>query len=200
MGKPELFSYLSAFVTIVLAVALTDMIQSSHRLLRARSRVKWDGRPLLFAGVVALCVVSEFFSLWSTFDVSQISMARLLWLLTVPTAFALLAYSALPDEMPEQGIDLSVFWEAEHRTWAIMWLIVTTLDFARSMEPIVSHGGDVQAALKFMAPIEAGVLGSAAIIYFSRRKAWSWGGLLLLAATVIYGVQSWGIVTKPVPA
>jgi hypothetical protein len=35
LDRSNLFSYLSAFVTIVLAVAITDMIQSTHRLIRA---------------------------------------------------------------------------------------------------------------------------------------------------------------------
>ena len=196
MGKPELFSYLSAFVTIVLAVALADMIQSSHRLLRARNRVKWDARPLVFGGVVALCVVSEFFSLWSTFDITQLSIGRLLWFLSVPTFYAFLAYSVLPDEVPDEGTDLSDFWDAEHRLWAVMWLTATTLDFARALEPTVSQGGDLLPALKFMAPIAAGALLSAAIIYFARRKAWSWVGLLLLGGTVIYGVHRAGIIVK----
>ena len=77
MGQSELFSYLSAFVTIVLAIALGDMIQSTHRLIRARHRIKWDALPLLFAAIVAVAVVSEFFSIWDGLAISQLSMLRL---------------------------------------------------------------------------------------------------------------------------
>jgi hypothetical protein len=121
MDKSGLFSYLSAFVTIVLAVAITDMIQSTHRLIRGRERVKWDVVPLVFAGVVAANVVSEFFSLWDLFDVSKISFARLLWILLIPTLLALLAYSALPDEVPAEGLDLRLFYRAERKSWIIIY-------------------------------------------------------------------------------
>ena len=103
VNNSDLFSYLSAFVTIVLAVALGDMIQSTHRLIRARRRVKWDVLPLIFAATVAALLVSEFFSLWGGFAVTKITFPRLIWMLAVPTLTALLAYSALPDEIPQRA-------------------------------------------------------------------------------------------------
>src|SRR5258708_18716601 len=98
MGQSDLFSYLSAFVTIVLAIALGDMIQSTHRLIRARHRVKWDALPLLFAAIIAVAVISEFFSIWSGLAISQVSMPPLFWMLAVPTMFALVAHSVPPAE------------------------------------------------------------------------------------------------------
>jgi hypothetical protein len=62
--KVDMFAYLSAFVTIVLALAVSDMVQSTHRLLRARAKIVWDVRPIIAAAVVFLSVLSEFFSLW----------------------------------------------------------------------------------------------------------------------------------------
>ncbi|MEO7865640.1 MAG: hypothetical protein ABIR63_07245, partial [Sphingomicrobium sp.] len=134
MGKSDLFSYLSAFVTIVLAVAITDMIQSTHRLIRGRERIKWDVAPLLFAAVVAATVVSEFFSLWATFDVSIISFARLMWILLIPTLFALLAYSVLPDNVPADGLDLRAFYLAERKAWIIIYVAANLLDVVRSVD------------------------------------------------------------------
>ncbi len=65
--------------------------------------MKWDALPLVFAAIVALFVVTQFFSLWTRFDVAEISMPRLLWLLAAPTLYTLLAYSVLPDEVPAEG-------------------------------------------------------------------------------------------------
>src|SRR5437660_3476710 len=140
MGQTELFSYLSAFVTIVLAIALGDMIQSTHRLIRARHRVKWDALPLLFAAIIAVAVISEFFSIWSGLAISQVSMPRLLWMLVVPTMFALLAYSVLPDEIPAGGLDLTAFYFSERRVWATIFAILSLFDMARSIELLVSRG------------------------------------------------------------
>lgn len=115
MGKPELFSYLSAFVTIVLALALTNMLQSASALVQARKRVRWDARPIVFAAVVFVALVSEFFSLWLNLSVTKITMPRLLWLMAIPSVFAILAYSALPNDVPDEGRDLSAFFEEERR-------------------------------------------------------------------------------------
>ena len=141
MGRSDLFSYLSAFVTIVLAIAITDMIQSTHRLIRARRRVKWDIVPLIFAGAIVIVVLSEFFALWDTFAVTKITFSRLLWMLLVPTLAALLAYSVLPDDVPQDGLNLREFYTSERRTWVVMFALMAAFDIARSVA-LISHRRD----------------------------------------------------------
>ena len=41
--------YVSAFASIILALAITDLATSMHRLMRARGRVRWDWIPLAVA-------------------------------------------------------------------------------------------------------------------------------------------------------
>src|ERR1041384_4545586 len=106
MGKAELFSYLSAFVTIVLALALTNILQSASVLIQARRHVQWDARPIIFAAIVFVALVSEFFSLWLNLSVTEVTMPRLLWLLTIPSLFAVLAYSALPRDVSENAKEI----------------------------------------------------------------------------------------------
>lgn len=200
MGQSELFSYLSAFVTIVLAVALGNMIQSTHQLIRARHRVKWDALPLLFAAIIAVLVVSEFFSLavvrgelgralWSGLAISQVSMARLLWMLAVPTMFALLAYSVLPDEIPAGGIDLTAFYFSERRVWAAIFALASLLDMARSIELFVSHGMPVTSYIAAVWASEVVVYAGLAIMFFSSSRRWNWLGVLIIAGAVIYGTM-----------
>ena len=187
MGQSDLFSYLSAFVTIVLAIALGDMIQSTHRLIRARHRVKWDALPLVFAAIVALAVISEFFSIWSGLAISQVSMPRLLWMLVVPTMFALLAYSVLPDEIPAKGLDLTAFYFSERRVWATIFAILSLFDMARSIELLVSRGVPITHYLTAVWANELIVYIGFAIMFFSRSRRWNWIGVLMIAAAVIYG-------------
>lgn len=196
MGRSELFSYLSAFVTIVLAVALGNMIQSTHRLIRARHRVKWDALPLLFAAIVAVAVISEFFSIWNGLAISQVSMARLLWMLTVPTMFALLAYSVLPDEIPARGIDLTAFYFSERRVWATIFAMLSLLDMARSIELFVSHGWPITRYISAVWANEFIVFVGLAIMFFSRSRRWNWVGVLMIAAAVVYGTMDATISAK----
>lgn len=196
MGRSELFSYLSAFVTIVLAVALGNMIQSTHRLIRARHRVKWDALPLLFAAIVAVAVVSEFFSIWDGLAITEVSMPRLLWMLVVPTMFALLAYSVLPDEIPAGGLDLTTFYLSERRVWAAIFAVLTLFDVARSVEPLVSRGTPLRP---YVAAVWATYLiayAGVAIMFFSRSRRWSWVGVLMIGAAIADGTIGWTIRAK----
>lgn len=196
MGESELFSYLSAFVTIVLAVAMTDMIQSTHRLIRARRKVTWDARPLVFAAIVALAVVSEFFSLWSNFAVTEVSMTRLLWLLATPAVFALLAYSVLPDECPDGGLDLAQFYDEERRIWVLLFTVAMAMDVARTVEESLGMGWPLRNYFQFVGPYAALMLFSLILIYRAHQKFWSWLGLILLAGAMLNPMISWTIKAK----
>ena len=196
MGKPELFSYLSAFVTIVLAVALGDMVQSTHRLIRARSRVKWDWLPLAFAALTALFVVSEFFSLWSKFDVAQISFARMIWLLAIPTLFALLAYSVLPDEIPADGIDLTEFYFSERRTWIVIFAIALVLDMVRISEVWSTRPGWFLAYAKFIGPMIAGTALPLVLMWVAKSRRWQGIGVAGVIVFSLYAILRWTIKAK----
>jgi hypothetical protein len=196
MSQTDLFQYLSAFVTIVLAIALADMINSTHILIRARKRVVWDARPLVMAAIVALAVVSEFFSIWFKLDLEQVSMGRLLWLLITPTIFALLAYSALPDEVPQEGLRLADFWRQERRIWVAFWMVAVLLDLARGLEDTLSNREAFIAFLGMAGPYLVATGLGCALIFIAQGKRLSWLGIALLAASVIDGVAGWRITVQ----
>lgn len=199
MNKSDLFSYLSAFVTIVLAVAITDMIQSTHRLIRGRQRIKWDVTHLIFAAIVAAAIVSEFFSLWGLFEVSKISFARLMWILLIPTLFALLAYSVLPDDVPADGLDLREFYVAERKSWIIIYTAATLLDVVRSVDVIndlatrFHHPEWVTEYLVHTAKHLPVTLIGLGIMWSGRSRRWDLIGVLLVAAAAI-------LVSRPGPS
>ena len=193
VNQSDLFSYLSAFVTIVLAVALGDMIQSTHRLIRARRRVKWDVVPLIFAATVAAGVASEFFSLWDTFAVPKITFWRLIWMLIVPTLYALLAYAALPDEIPSEGLDLTKFYSDERRSWVIYYGLAIVLDMIRSLEFLAHNPDWVIEYLKYVAPRIPFYAVALTFMWIGRSRRWDVVGVVLLAAMSFYGMSSWTI-------
>lgn len=193
MQRAELFSYLSAFVTIVLAVAISDMIHSTHRLIRARAKVKWDALPLVFAAIVALFVLTEFFALWTRFNVSEVTMPRLLWLLATPTIFTLLAYSVLPDEVPREGLDLTAFYFSERRVWAVMYAICAGFDLARSLEVVVLEGR-LPGREQIVPAVFTGImLVGPAIMYFANSRRANWIGVLWLVPFAALATVDWSI-------
>lgn len=103
---------LTSFVAIVLALALSDMVRSTHHLLRGRAKVVWDIRPLLAAVVLFLSVLSEFFSIRGIGGAGSFSFFDLIGLMATPTLLSLAALAVLPDDVPEDGLDLGKFYLA----------------------------------------------------------------------------------------
>ena len=103
----DLFAYLAAFVSVVLALAIGDLVQSFHRLLRARRKVKWSLTALLAALTVFMAILEEFFGLWRLTGVVRFTYFDLLTLIVPAILLSLAAMTVLPDEVPEQGLDLA---------------------------------------------------------------------------------------------
>ena len=57
----DLFAYLAAFVSVVLALAVSDWVQSFHRLLSNRQNVRWRSVALIAALNVFMASIEEFF-------------------------------------------------------------------------------------------------------------------------------------------
>lgn len=86
----DLFAYLAAFVSVVLALAISDLVQSFHRLLRARRKVRWSLTALLAALTVFMAILEEFFGLWRLTGVERFTYFDLLTLI-VPAILLSLA-------------------------------------------------------------------------------------------------------------
>jgi hypothetical protein len=145
------------------------------------------------AALVAALIVSEFFSLWATFDVEKITFPGLMWILVVPTLAALHAYSVLPDEVPEQGLDLREFYLAERNTWVVLLGAAVLLDIVRSFvivserpEWVMEYAGHVAMRL----PVDLLAL---SLMWLGRSRRWDLFAVLLLTARTTYGIVSWTI-------
>ena len=120
--------YVAAFASIIVALAVTDLAHSMHRLLRARKRVQWDWLPLAVALLILLATLQFW---WAFFDVwrssNQFALGGFL-----PAFISLLllffcASAALPDECPADGMDLKAYY-LENRTyfWSLFLLLAVS--------------------------------------------------------------------------
>ena len=113
-----LFSYVTAFVTVVIALAVTDLLMSLHRLLRARKRVRWHWLPIAASLLIWLTLLTEFFELWRYTDTSRITFYGLVMAISEPLLVFMAAAAVLPDEVPGAGMDLELFYFEER---AYIW-------------------------------------------------------------------------------
>lgn len=115
------FEYLLLFAAIILGLAISDLAISTHRLLNAAGRVRWDWLPVLAALLAFERIVTQWWT-WHGADrlASGFTFGMFLGLLVSATLLFLMAAAALPDEVGEAGIDLRVYYDTVCRRY---WLL-----------------------------------------------------------------------------
>ena len=164
MQPDDLFAYLAAFVTIVLALALSDLLMSTHRLLRARKQVRWDALPLLMAAWVYFTILSEFFGLWSELQVESFGYIDLVGEMVVPTLISLTAFAVLPDDVPASGFNLRGFYFENRRYLVVLIALIVVGDLVRNLLWLDRHG------------------------FLGRWEVWAWFGLLVPAHAIVLAI------------
>jgi hypothetical protein len=198
VGAGTLFSYLSAFVTIVLALGLSDLLISFHRLMRQGKNVRWSGLPLAAALFVLLALLTEFFSMWALVAVNRVSFVGLVFHL-LPTFFIFLAASAaLPDEVGDGPFDLDTFYFSQRRYFYVTLSLSFLGDAPRALEGVPFN---LRAILNIVAP-SATVAAILLILAFSGRRWLHWLGLGIVFALILMYVPQMVIEAPPalVPA
>ena len=113
------FEYITVLVSIVIGLAIADIATSLHRLLRAGRRVKWDW----IAPTAAALVLLELFNLWWKWHgFTGETLGEVMPYFVALLLLFLAASACLPDEVPEEGIDLRQFAEQSH---LYFWLVYT---------------------------------------------------------------------------
>lgn len=130
------FEYVLAFVSIVVGLAVADLATSLHRLLRARTRVRWDWLAPM-AAVLAALTVLQFW--WTFYQTGQAQVWRVygqfLPLLALVVVLVLLAAAALPDEVPPDGLDLATYYDANARYFWTLFALLLVLAAVVSILP-----------------------------------------------------------------
>jgi hypothetical protein len=106
-GRMSIWEYVSVFVSIIVGLAVADLLISFHRLLRVDAQVRWYWL-VPFLSLYLLFVIVNFW--WGTFHwlahISSLSMVEFLPTLFAAVAIFLLTAAVLPDEVPNDGLDL----------------------------------------------------------------------------------------------
>lgn len=157
------FDYALGLLTILMGLALADIIFSFHKLaVRARS-IRWDGRPLIAAALVVVECVHHWFAQWTlrTYSIA-LHFPVYFGMFVELMLLVLLATSCLPDD-PGDDCDLGEFYDRRRRyfwglfaayqllffIWWIAFFGATTadgrmaagaLDWFRVIAPVIAFG------------------------------------------------------------
>lgn len=171
VGSGVLFGYLSAFVTIVVALAVADLVTSLHRLVRARERVKWHALPLLASAFIYLSLMTEFFEIWRFTAFTRLSFYGLLFNMSEPLLAFLAAAAVLPDEVPPEGLDLDLFYFHERGyIWGAMFLGLIASTAINVIERPLQRLAFDAASLRFWG--ETLLLTVALLVLIWSRRRW----------------------------
>ena len=124
--------FVVAFISIIIGLAVSDLLTSLHRLIRAGRRVKWDWLAPSFALLLLFATVLFW---WFSFNwyngVTSATIASFLpRFLFLIIAFLMMA-AALPDEVPAEGIDLRQFYMSSRvHLWSLVLLNMVVYLFA----------------------------------------------------------------------
>lgn len=115
-------SNISTLITIIFGLMLTDLFASLHRLIRKRRIVRWHWLPLLVSWYVLATVLKNW---WTLISQQGNGYSGGGWLFFFYGHVLLLLYlvvsAALPDEVPDEGIDLKVFYiENRRHFWGLL--------------------------------------------------------------------------------
>ena len=114
--------FVLGFVAIIIGLGVADLLVSVHKLLRAGKRVKWHWATPTLAGLMLLVTLVLW---WWSFvwfsDLGSATIAAFLPKFGVLVAAFLMMAAALPDEVPESGIDLrQYFLSSRIHLWSLM--------------------------------------------------------------------------------
>lgn len=140
--------YISVFVSIIVGLAVADLLISFHRLLRVDAQVRWYWL-VPFLALYLLLVIVNFW--WGSFHwlahVRSLSMEGFLPVLLAATSLFLLAAAALPDRLPNESLDLKVWYVQNARQ---IWILAS---IALSLVVLIQANGQfasAQAAQDFL--------------------------------------------------
>ena len=179
MGGMSAFEYTSVMASIIIGLALVDVLVSLNRLIRAGGLVRWHWAAPVASALVVLTLIQVWWSLYSPQD-TGLTIGQFLPLLVELVILFLLAAAALPDEVSADGVDLKAYY---HRNGPYFWSLFTAaLAWPIIMDIIES--ATKGAVLDFLSGrlVDLGVLVVFASLIFIRRLWWHAIAMLLLSA------------------
>lgn len=102
----DAFEYLSVLISIVLGLALTQLLTSAGRLVQARSRVRAHWPALIWVGTLLAILVQSWWAMFDLRDHGGWNVGQFALVLAHPTLLFFMAVLVLPDVEADGPIDL----------------------------------------------------------------------------------------------
>jgi hypothetical protein len=104
------FEYTSVMASIIVGLALVDILVSLNRLIRAGGSVRWHWAAPVTASLIAMTIIQIWWSGYTPQE-APMTIGQFLPLLVELVLLFLLAAAALPDDIPAGGVDLRLYYD-----------------------------------------------------------------------------------------
>jgi hypothetical protein len=146
----DAFSYLSVLLSIILGLAITQILQGFRDLMQARSRLRLYWPCLLWAIVLLVIGVQEWWAMFGLRNHSPWTFAGFSVVLAQTVVTYLIAALALPDVRGDEPIDLRAYYYANHRWFFLMLAAALAVSV---LKDVVLSGQLPQPPLNFVAQV-----------------------------------------------
>jgi hypothetical protein len=122
----DVFTHLSVPISIILGLAMTELLTRIGRIIQCRKRVTFYWLPLAWAVVLMVIIVQSWWAVFNLKDVRDWTFFSFLVVLLHPVALFLLVALALPDrdEFIHGSVDLKAHY-FEQRRWFFAAVLLT---------------------------------------------------------------------------
>jgi len=173
------FEYTSVLASIIIGLALVDILVSLNRLIRAGGSVRWHWAAPAAALLVVLTIIQIWWSSYSPRDVAM-TIGQFLPLLVELVLLFLLAAAVLPDEVPAGGLDLRLYYDRNGPYfWTLFAAALAWLLLIKVIELLLN--GESLMQLLDTRLVDLAVVGVFVSLIFVRRLWWHAIALALLA-------------------
>ncbi len=111
----DAFSYLSVLLSIILGLAVQQILQGYRALILARARVRYDWVPLVWSVLILLIVVQHWWASFGLAERAEWRFADFLVTLLVTALIYMMAAIVLPDVPADKPTDLSEHFGRERK-------------------------------------------------------------------------------------
>ncbi|HEV2746118.1 MAG TPA: hypothetical protein VGW34_02325 [Allosphingosinicella sp.] len=134
----DAFSYLSVLISIILGLAVQQVLLGYRALILSRKRVRFYAPPLIWSGLMLLMVAQNWWASFGLADRADWSFAVFASILLQTVLIYMMAAIVLPDMPADQQLDLRDHYYRESRAFFGIAIAVIASSLLRDF---MLHGG-----------------------------------------------------------
>ena len=183
------FEHLAVLISIVIGLAITQLLISVQRLVQAREQVRFYWLPILWTAVLFVAQVEWWWGIWGQRNDVSWNFFYFLYLLLVPVVLFLAAAFVLPDVSTEVATRETCDLREYYYRWR-GWLF-GTLALNPALDGVRHHWAEARPWSD--AAVWTNLVGAALVVSLAfSRRAWYHG----IVSVVVSGIFFYFIVSQ----